>query len=176
VLRSAPGLGPVLAARLLAEIGDDPARFATTANLRAFAGTAPVTRACGKARWVQARRVRNKRLADAGPRTATGEHVHAAPDTHTPSVSSPAAGSESSGPAGQPTSPTTPPATTQSNNSPPGLDPESSSATSPDSSTATSPPTRHPAPPLTTHRRVSEYRGGWSGTGWQGGVGFLTST
>jgi hypothetical protein len=33
--------------------------------MRAFAGTAPVTRACGKARWVQARRVRNKRLADA---------------------------------------------------------------------------------------------------------------
>jgi transposase len=65
VLRSAPGLGPVLAARVLAEIGDDPARFATTANLRSFAGTAPVTRASGKARWVQARRVRNKRLADA---------------------------------------------------------------------------------------------------------------
>lgn len=65
LLRSAPGLGPVLAARVLAEIGDDPARFTTAANLRSFAGTAPVTRASGKARWVQARRVRNKRLADA---------------------------------------------------------------------------------------------------------------
>ena len=45
LLRSAPGLGPVLAARVLTEIGDDPTRFATVANLRSFAGTAPVTRA-----------------------------------------------------------------------------------------------------------------------------------
>lgn len=64
-LRSTPGLGPVLAARVLAEIGDDPTRFAAVANVRSFAGTAPVTRASGKARWVQARRIRNKRLADA---------------------------------------------------------------------------------------------------------------
>ncbi len=65
VLRSTPGLGPVLAARVLAEIGDDPTRFAAVANVRSFAGTAPVTRASDKARWVQARRIRNKRLADA---------------------------------------------------------------------------------------------------------------
>jgi len=65
VLRSAPGLGPILAARVLAEVGDDPTRFTTAAGLRAFAGTAPVTRASGKSRRVSARRVRNKRLADA---------------------------------------------------------------------------------------------------------------
>lgn len=65
VLRSAPGLGPVLGARVLAEIGDDPHRFATPGALRAFAGTAPVTRASGRSRHVQARKVRNKRLADA---------------------------------------------------------------------------------------------------------------
>lgn len=65
VLRSAPGLGPVLAARVLAEVGDDPARFATADGLRAFAGTAPVTRASGRSRRVSARKVRNKRLADA---------------------------------------------------------------------------------------------------------------
>ncbi len=65
VLRSAPGLGPVLAARVLAETGDDPTRFSTAAGLRAFAGTAPVTRASGRSRRVMARRVRNKRLADA---------------------------------------------------------------------------------------------------------------
>ncbi|MBN9619076.1 MAG: transposase, partial [Actinobacteria bacterium] len=41
ILRSAPGLGPVLAARVLAEVGDDPNRFATANGLRAFAGTAP---------------------------------------------------------------------------------------------------------------------------------------
>lgn len=65
VLRSVPGLGPILAARVLAEVGDDPARFTTAAGLRAFAGTAPVTRASGRSRRVIARRVRNKRLADA---------------------------------------------------------------------------------------------------------------
>jgi transposase len=65
VLRSAPGLGPVLAARILAETGDDPARFTTAAGLRAYAGTAPVTRASGRSRRVTARHVRNKRLADA---------------------------------------------------------------------------------------------------------------
>jgi len=65
VLRSAPGLGPVLAARVLAEVGDDDNRFTTADGLRAFAGTAPVTRASGRSRKVSARRVRNKRLADA---------------------------------------------------------------------------------------------------------------
>lgn len=65
VLRSAPGLGPVLAARVLAEIGDDPSRFASVAGLRSFAGTAPVTRSSGRSRYVKARKVRNKRLGDA---------------------------------------------------------------------------------------------------------------
>lgn len=65
VLRSTPGLGPLLGARVLAEIGDDPARFTSPAGLRAFAGTAPVTRASGRSRLVRARHVRNKRLADA---------------------------------------------------------------------------------------------------------------
>ena len=65
VLRSAPGLGPVLAARVLAEVGDDPERFTSAQGLRAFAGTAPVTRASGRSRFVSARRVRNKRLNDA---------------------------------------------------------------------------------------------------------------
>jgi transposase len=65
VLRSAPGLGPVLAARVLAEVGDDPARFASVDGLRAFAGTAAVTRASGRSHYVKARKVRNKRLADA---------------------------------------------------------------------------------------------------------------
>lgn len=51
LLRSAPGLGPVLAARVLTEIGDDPTRFATVANLRSFAGTAPSPEPFGKARW-----------------------------------------------------------------------------------------------------------------------------
>jgi len=65
ILQSAPGLGPVLAARVLAEVGDDDTRFTTANGLRAFAGTAPVTRASGRSRTVKARRVRNKRLTDA---------------------------------------------------------------------------------------------------------------
>ena len=65
VLRSAPGLGPILAARVLAEVGDDPSRFTSAGGLRAFAGTAPVTRASGRSRRVSARKVRNKRLGDA---------------------------------------------------------------------------------------------------------------
>ncbi|WP_306454265.1 transposase [Rhodococcus sp. ACS1] len=64
-LRSAPGLGPILAARVLAEVGDDPARFTTANGLRAFAGTAPITRASGRSHYVKARKVRNKRLGDA---------------------------------------------------------------------------------------------------------------
>lgn len=65
VLQSVPGLGPILAARVLAEIGDNPARFTTAAGLRAFAGTAPVTRASGRSHYVKARKIRNRRLADA---------------------------------------------------------------------------------------------------------------
>ena len=65
ILRSAPGLGPVLAARVLAEIGDDPTRFTDPNSLRAFAGTAPVTIASGRSHYVKARKVRNKRLGDA---------------------------------------------------------------------------------------------------------------
>ncbi|HZJ05551.1 MAG TPA: transposase [Nocardioidaceae bacterium] len=65
VLRSAPGLGPILAARVLAEIGDDPQRFTSVKGIRAFAGTAPLTRASGRSHYVKARKVRNKRLGDA---------------------------------------------------------------------------------------------------------------
>jgi Transposase IS116/IS110/IS902 family len=49
-------------ARAPAEVGDDPARFAAAHKLRAFAGTAPVTRASGRWHYVKARKVRNKRL------------------------------------------------------------------------------------------------------------------
>lgn len=60
-----PRPGPVLAARVLAEVGDDPHRFETAGGLRAFGGTAPVTCASGRSRLVGARKVRNKRLGDA---------------------------------------------------------------------------------------------------------------
>jgi hypothetical protein len=66
VVASFPGLGTQLAARMLAEIGDDKTRFADSRALKAFAGAAPVTRASGKSRFVHARRAKNDRMAAAG--------------------------------------------------------------------------------------------------------------
>jgi transposase len=60
-----PGLGPVLGARVLAEIGDDRSRFSSANGLRAFAGTAPITRASGRSKMVRTRHIKNKRLANA---------------------------------------------------------------------------------------------------------------
>jgi transposase len=65
ILDSLPGLGLILGARVLGEFGDDPTRFGHAASRRAYAGTAPITRASGRHRAVLARHVRNKRLADA---------------------------------------------------------------------------------------------------------------
>jgi transposase len=53
---------------MLAEIGDDRTRFATGRDLKAYAGSAPVTRESGKSRRVSHRRIKNSRLA------ATGRH------------------------------------------------------------------------------------------------------
>jgi transposase len=65
ILRSLPGLGPVLSARVLAEFGDDPHRYADARARKNYAGTAPITRASGTRRVVLARVARNRRLADA---------------------------------------------------------------------------------------------------------------
>jgi transposase len=62
---SQPGLGPVLAARVLAEFGDAPNRYDGAKARKNYAGTSPITRASGKSRSVLARHVRNRRLADA---------------------------------------------------------------------------------------------------------------
>lgn len=64
ILRSLPGLGVVLGARVLSEFGDDPTRFANADSRRRYAGTAPITKASGKSRVVQMRRARNERLSD----------------------------------------------------------------------------------------------------------------
>ena len=66
VITSMPGLGPILGARLLGEIGDDRDRFIDARGLKSFAGTAPVTRASGTKTAVTARIVRNKRLGQVG--------------------------------------------------------------------------------------------------------------
>ena len=62
---SQPGLGQILGARVLAEFGDDPHRYADARARKNYSGMAPVTRASGKARVVLARHARNRRLADA---------------------------------------------------------------------------------------------------------------
>lgn len=66
ILLSFLGLGPLLAARVLAEIGDDRARFADARALKSHAGSAPITRASGKKRFVGRRFVKNNRLTHAG--------------------------------------------------------------------------------------------------------------
>jgi hypothetical protein len=53
-------------ARILGELGDDRTRFTDARALKAYAGSAPVTRASGKNRAVFTRRVKNQRLASAG--------------------------------------------------------------------------------------------------------------
>ena len=65
IITSQPGLGPVLGARVLAEFGDDPNRYATAKNRKNYAGTSPITRASGKKKVVATRYVHNDRLIDA---------------------------------------------------------------------------------------------------------------
>ncbi|WP_325052720.1 transposase [Streptomyces triticirhizae] len=72
--KSDPGDALVLAnilrtdihARALAEIGDDPDRFTDARALKAYAGSAPVTRASGKKKFVGRRYIKNNRLINAG--------------------------------------------------------------------------------------------------------------
>jgi Transposase IS116/IS110/IS902 family len=62
---SQPGLGSILAARVLAEFGDDLQRFTDAKARKNYAGTSPITRASGIRRIVLARYARNRRLGDA---------------------------------------------------------------------------------------------------------------
>jgi transposase len=61
---SQPGLGQILAARVLGEFGDDPDRYATAKGRKNYAGTSPITQQSGKKKVVLARFIRNDRLAD----------------------------------------------------------------------------------------------------------------
>jgi transposase len=65
IILSQPGMGPILGARVLAEFGDGPARYADSKARKNYAGTSPITRASGKRKVVLARFVRNDRLIDA---------------------------------------------------------------------------------------------------------------
>ncbi|MEO7196489.1 MAG: IS110 family transposase [Pseudonocardiaceae bacterium] len=65
IISSQPGLGPILGARVLAEFGDDPDRYADAKSRKNYAATSPITRASGKKKIVMARFVHNDRLIDA---------------------------------------------------------------------------------------------------------------
>jgi transposase len=66
IITSFPGLGEMIGARVLAEIGDSRERFADARALKAYAGSAPITRASGRAISVTCRRIKNHRLAASG--------------------------------------------------------------------------------------------------------------
>jgi transposase len=65
IIRSQPGLGVVLGARVLGEFGDDPNRYADARARKNYAGTSPITVASGKRKHVKARFVGNRHLTDA---------------------------------------------------------------------------------------------------------------
>jgi transposase len=65
IYRSQPGIGAILGARVLAEFGDDPHRYADGKARRNYAATSPLARASGKKKVVAARFIHNDRLVDA---------------------------------------------------------------------------------------------------------------
>ena len=65
IVRSLPGMGTVLGARVLGEFGDDRTRFSGPKSRKNYAGTSPITKASGHSRVVLARFARNHRLGDA---------------------------------------------------------------------------------------------------------------
>ncbi|WP_331750203.1 transposase (plasmid) [Streptomyces sp. NBC_01707] len=66
IMLSLPGFRVQLAARILAEIGDNRPRFVDAHGLKAYASLSPVTRASGKKSSITGRWVRNDRLNHAG--------------------------------------------------------------------------------------------------------------
>ena len=70
IVRSLPGIGTILGARVLGEFGDDPNRYRDARARKNYAGTSPITRASGKTHVVAARFIRNDRLGDACDRWA----------------------------------------------------------------------------------------------------------
>jgi transposase len=66
IITSFPGLGELTGARVLGELGDDRERFTDARAVKAYAGSAPVTRASGRALVIMRRQVKNNRLAAVG--------------------------------------------------------------------------------------------------------------
>lgn len=59
IFASLPGAGPLLAPRFLVMFGEDRARFPSPQDIRALAGTCPVTKQSGKSRRIRFRRACN---------------------------------------------------------------------------------------------------------------------
>ena len=66
IITSFPGLADLTGARVLAEIGDCGDRFTDARALKAYAGSAPITRASGRTITVTRRRIKNDRLCAVG--------------------------------------------------------------------------------------------------------------
>ena len=62
IFLSFTGIGPVGAAALIAEMGDDRSRFPNVEVLLAETGLAPVTKASGRTRQVRSRYAVNRRM------------------------------------------------------------------------------------------------------------------
>jgi transposase len=65
IFLSFPGIGPVVAATLISEMGEDRDRFPTLDMLLAETGLAPVTKASGRTRQVRFRYAANRRMRHA---------------------------------------------------------------------------------------------------------------
>ncbi|MEU4196792.1 IS110 family transposase [Kribbella sp. NPDC026611] len=76
IITSFPGLGEITGARILGEMGDDRARFADARGVKAYAGSAPITRASGRSLSITHRRIKNNRFAAAGWMWAWAAIVH----------------------------------------------------------------------------------------------------
>ena len=63
IYASQPGLGTILAARVLGEFGEGRHRYLDAKARKCYAGIAPITHASGKKKIVLARYARNRRLA-----------------------------------------------------------------------------------------------------------------
>ena len=66
IITSFPGLADSTGSRVLAEIGDDRSRFVDARALKAYAGSAPITRASGRSISITHRHIKNNRLANVG--------------------------------------------------------------------------------------------------------------
>ncbi|GIH02798.1 hypothetical protein Rhe02_08650 [Rhizocola hellebori] len=74
------GLGVIISARILAEMGDDRQRFGSARGLKAYAGSAPITKASGRALTITHRPNKNNRLNAAGILWASVTILHPGPE------------------------------------------------------------------------------------------------